>query len=186
MEEKKKTNEKEVTMVECPFCNKPIEAPAKADVIFKCPHCHKELITYDKVAEQEKKHKQKAEQEKNIQNSNTQKQILKWAGIVAFISLFLYISITDNVDMNATYIVTQDYDAAINVDTEKALVKAATDDDKMKTLEIIGNRQTIHFYSGDLVRITKSTVRGLPDHYKIKRVSDGASALMPKKYLIKK
>ena len=88
--------------------------------------------------------------------------------------------------MNATYIVTQDYDAAINVDTEKALVKAATDDDKMKTLEIIGNQQTIHFYSGDLVRITKSTVRGLPDHYKIKRVSDGASALMPKKYLIKK
>ncbi|WP_128809562.1 hypothetical protein [Bacteroides rodentium] len=60
MEEKKKTNEKEVTMVECPFCNKPIEAPAKADVIFKCPHCHKELITYDKVAEQEKKHKQKS------------------------------------------------------------------------------------------------------------------------------
>lgn len=29
MEEKKKTNEKEVAMVECPFCNKPIEAPAK-------------------------------------------------------------------------------------------------------------------------------------------------------------
>lgn len=48
MEEKKKTNEKEVAMVECPFCNKPIEAPAKADVIFKCPHCHKELITYEK------------------------------------------------------------------------------------------------------------------------------------------
>lgn len=48
MEEKKKTNEKEVAMVECPFCNKPIEAPAKADVIFECPHCHKELITYEK------------------------------------------------------------------------------------------------------------------------------------------
>ena len=45
MEEKKKTNEKEVAMVECPFCNKPIEAPAKADVIFECPHCHKELRT---------------------------------------------------------------------------------------------------------------------------------------------
>lgn len=46
--EEKKTNEKEVAMVECPFCNKPIEAPAKADVIFECPHCHKELITYEK------------------------------------------------------------------------------------------------------------------------------------------
>ena len=45
---KEKTNEKEVAMVECPFCNKPIEAPAKADVIFECPHCHKELITYEK------------------------------------------------------------------------------------------------------------------------------------------
>lgn len=37
MEEKKKTNEKEVAMVECPFCNKPIEAPAKADVILNVP-----------------------------------------------------------------------------------------------------------------------------------------------------
>lgn len=50
MEEKKKTNETEVAMVICPFCNKPIEAPAKADVIFACPNCHKELITYDKNA----------------------------------------------------------------------------------------------------------------------------------------
>lgn len=43
-----KQQEKEVAMVECPFCNAPIEAPAKADVIFTCPRCHKELITYDK------------------------------------------------------------------------------------------------------------------------------------------
>lgn len=35
-------------MVVCPFCNKAIEAPAKIDVIFECPHCHKKLITYDK------------------------------------------------------------------------------------------------------------------------------------------
>lgn len=175
MEEKKKTNEKEVAMVECPFCNKPIEAPAKADVIFECPHCHKELITYEKIAKQGK----------SMQNSNTQKQILKWGGIIAFISLLLCISITDNVDMNATYVVTRDYDAAINVDTEKALVKAAVDGDNMKTLEIIGKQQTIHFYSGDLVKITRSTVRGLPDHYRVTRISDGASALIPKKYLTK-
>lgn len=54
MEEKKKTNEKEVAMVECPFCNKPIEAPAKADVIFECPHCHKELITYENIIRKSK------------------------------------------------------------------------------------------------------------------------------------
>lgn len=49
MEEKKNQNSNNIAMVECPFCNKPIEAPDKADVIFTCPNCHKELITYDKV-----------------------------------------------------------------------------------------------------------------------------------------
>lgn len=55
MEEKKNQNSNNIAMVECPFCNKPIEAPDKADVIFTCPNCHKELITYDKV-ERKKKH----------------------------------------------------------------------------------------------------------------------------------
>lgn len=36
------------SMVECPFCKNVIEAPSKPDVIFKCPKCNKELITYDK------------------------------------------------------------------------------------------------------------------------------------------
>lgn len=34
-------------MVECPFCKKVIEAPSKPDVIFGCPNCKKELITYN-------------------------------------------------------------------------------------------------------------------------------------------
>lgn len=33
MEEKKNQNSNNIAMVECPFCNKPIEAPDKADVI---------------------------------------------------------------------------------------------------------------------------------------------------------
>ncbi|WP_455966815.1 hypothetical protein [Bacteroides fluxus] len=83
MEEKKKTNEKEVAMVECPFCNKPIEAPAKADVIFECPHCHKELITYEKCQEL----KQKIEKITKTDKANN--QTLKWGGIAAFASLIL-------------------------------------------------------------------------------------------------
>ena len=35
------------SMVECPFCRNAIEAPSKPDIIFKCPQCHKELITYN-------------------------------------------------------------------------------------------------------------------------------------------
>ncbi|CUO89843.1 zinc-ribbon domain-containing protein [Bacteroides xylanisolvens] len=35
------------SMVECPFCKNVIEAPSKPDVIFKCPQCDKELITYN-------------------------------------------------------------------------------------------------------------------------------------------
>lgn len=41
-------------MVEYPYCNKTIEAPAKPDVIFACPLCYKELITYDKSINQQK------------------------------------------------------------------------------------------------------------------------------------
>lgn len=83
MEEKKKTNEKEVAMVECPFCNKPIEAPAKADVIFECPHCHKELITYEKSQEF------KQEIEKTTKTVKANNQALKWGCIAAFVSLIL-------------------------------------------------------------------------------------------------
>ena len=35
------------SMVECPFCRNAIEAPSKPDIIFKCPQCDKELITYN-------------------------------------------------------------------------------------------------------------------------------------------
>lgn len=36
-------------MGECPFCNHAIVLPSKADVVFQCPYCYKELITYDKT-----------------------------------------------------------------------------------------------------------------------------------------
>ena len=114
------------------------------------------------------------------------KQLLIWGCIITFLCLFVYTSIIDKPDMHAIYIITKDYDAAINVEVEKALVKAAVDGDRMKTLEIIGNKQTIHFYQGDQVKITRDVVRGFPDHYRVERLSDGASALIPVKYLVKK
>lgn len=85
-----KQEKKEVAMVECPYCNKPIEAPAKADVIFVCPHCNKELITYDKTAEPEQS--RKMETKKKRIDSKTEKLILKWSCIVAFIGLLCYFS----------------------------------------------------------------------------------------------
>lgn len=180
MEEKniKPKEEREVAMVECPFCNKAIEAPAKSDVIFACPHCHKELITYDKKT---KSQKQPTE---NDNDSIKKKNALKWGGVAALICLFVYI-IAYTPSMNATYIITTDYEAAIDIETEKALVRAAADGDNMKTLEVIGKQRTIHFNRGDRVKITSKIVKGLPDHYKVKRLSDGASALMPYKYLTK-
>lgn len=39
-------------MLECPFCSKIIKVPNKPNVIFKCSHCHKDLISYDKRTEQ--------------------------------------------------------------------------------------------------------------------------------------
>ncbi|WP_300550042.1 hypothetical protein [uncultured Bacteroides sp.] len=62
--EKECIKKKEVnatSTVECPFCKNVIEAPSKPDVVFGCPQCYKELITYDKtvVAENPKKTKQK-------------------------------------------------------------------------------------------------------------------------------
>lgn len=176
----KQEEKREVAMVECPFCNKGIEAPSKADIIFKCPHCFKELITYDKTQESPKKQIQHDDN-----NVKKKKQILIWGCIIAFIGLLFYTSVADTSHMYATYIIIQDYDAAIDVETEKALVKAAVDGDKMKTLEIVGNKQTIHFFKGDRVKITRDMIRGLPDYYRVERLSDGASALIPQKHLKK-
>lgn len=170
--------EKEIAMVECPYCNKAIEAPAKSDVIFTCPHCNKELITYDK------RPKSQVQSTKHIIDYIKQRNVLKWVGVAAFLYLLVYI-ITYTPDMNATYIVTKDYIAAIDSETAKALVQAAVDGDKMKTLEIIGNKRTVQFYQGDRVKITRDIVRGLSDHYRVERLSDGASALIPYKYLKK-
>lgn len=33
--------------VECPYCRKVIQAPNEPDVIFNCPNCGRELITYE-------------------------------------------------------------------------------------------------------------------------------------------
>lgn len=169
------------SMVECPFCKNVIEAPSKPDVIFKCPKCNKELITYDK----RKKSQPKAVVAENPKKTKQKKQIFICICIAIFIALFSYFSHTDGADMQAIYTVTKEYDAAINVEVEKALVKASVDGDKMKVLEIIGNKQTIHFYKGDQVKIVGDVVRGFPDCYRVERLSDGASALMPKKHLVK-
>lgn len=45
-------------IVRCPYCHKVIEAPNKADIIFSCPNCKKELITYDKTKTALKHHLQ--------------------------------------------------------------------------------------------------------------------------------
>lgn len=176
----------EIAMVECPSCNRVIETPAKFDIIFECPHCHKELITFDKHKEQLQKQYNNNMKQKMQESIKQKKQLLIWGCIITFLCLFVYTSIIDKPDMHAIYIITKDYDAAINVEVEKALVKAAVDGDRMKTLEIIGNKQTIHFYQGDQVKITRDVVRGFPDHYRVERLSDGASALIPVKYLVKK
>lgn len=180
MENNNKIKNIDYSMVECPFCRNAIEAPSKPDVIFKCPKCNKELITYDK--KKESKPKTVVE---DLKKTKQKKQIFICICIAIFIALFSYFSHTDGADMQAIYTVTKEYDAAINVEVEKALVKAAVDGDKMKVLEIIGNKQTIHFYKGDQVKIVRDVVRGLPDCYRVERLSDGASALIPKKYLVK-
>lgn len=36
-----------IAIVECPYCKQSIEAPNKMGVVFKCPVCHRELITYN-------------------------------------------------------------------------------------------------------------------------------------------
>lgn len=80
----KQEEKREIAMVECPFCNKAIEAPAKADVIFTCPHCHKELITYDKSTEQV---------HQTIQNRKrvfSQKQLSIGGSFIILIIILLY------------------------------------------------------------------------------------------------
>ena len=47
----KKKEVNETSIVECPFCKNVIEAPSKPDVVFGCPKCYKELITYDRSNE---------------------------------------------------------------------------------------------------------------------------------------
>lgn len=174
--------ERDVAMVECPCCNKAIEVPAKSDVILTCPHCNKELITYDKSP------KSQIQLTKDFTDYIKQRKVLKWGKVAAFLCFLIYIiiyNIPNTPDMNAIYIVTESYTAATDSETEKALVQAAVNDDNMKTLEIIGNNRTVLFKQGDRVKITKNVVRGLPDHYRVKRLSDGASALIPYKYLQK-
>ncbi|AVM56418.1 hypothetical protein C3V43_00465 [Bacteroides heparinolyticus] len=172
-------------VVECPFCHKPIEAPLKPDIIFKCPQCQKELITYDK--EQEFLREQKAIAAKKAKQQKKAKQnklILKWGSIAACIILLAYFFHIDSPDMQAVYIVAKDYRAAINEEVEKELVKAARDHDNLRTVELIGS-YTIDLKRGDQVKITGDVVRGLPGYYKIQRQSDGASGIIPQNYLKK-
>lgn len=35
--------------VQCPYCHEIIEAPNQSGVTFLCPHCNKELMTFDKT-----------------------------------------------------------------------------------------------------------------------------------------
>lgn len=87
----KQEGKRGITMVECPFCNQPIEAPDKADVIFTCPNCHKELITYDKSRDSGQGIGKSAKTHK------ANYQTLKWGCIAAFISLsLLYAHYTNN------------------------------------------------------------------------------------------
>lgn len=72
------------SMVECPFCKNVIEAPSKPDVIFKCPKCHKELITYDKRKESQPK----AVVAENPKKTKQRKQIFICICIAIFIALF--------------------------------------------------------------------------------------------------
>lgn len=99
MEEKKNQNSNNIAMVECPFCNKPIEAPDKADVIFTCPNCHKELITYDKV--ERKKETLRNERIKQEQIYKRYKKKIKWGSIIVLIiSLYLYTKNTSDYTYN--------------------------------------------------------------------------------------
>lgn len=38
--------EKDTEIVQCPYCKQSIEAPSKSGVVFNCPICHREIITY--------------------------------------------------------------------------------------------------------------------------------------------
>ena len=184
MEEKKKQNGNNTVMVECPFCNKPIEAPDKADTIFTCPNCHKELITYDKI--ERKKEKLRNERMKQKQIYKKYKKVFKWGSIAALISLFLYIGNTNQLDTNAIYIITEGYKAPINTEAAKAFDQAKAEGGTMKILETIGNDQLFTYFSeGDRVRIIKDIVGGFPGFCKVERISDMQTGLVPKKYLMK-
>ncbi len=66
MENNNEIKNRDYSMVECPFCKNTIEAPSKPDVIFKCPKCRKELITYNKKKESKPKDQKKVKQKKQI------------------------------------------------------------------------------------------------------------------------
>lgn len=82
--ENKETNINNI-MVECPFCSKVIKAPNKPDVIFKCPHCHKDLISYDKRTEQIQ------QTDKNRKRTFSQKQLTIGGCFIILITILLYL-----------------------------------------------------------------------------------------------
>lgn len=88
MEEKNNTLKGVETsaIVECPYCKQGIEVPAKFGVIFECPNCHKELITYDKRRELPR-----LEREKELEKKLKVEQLKFWItlGVVAIVALFL-------------------------------------------------------------------------------------------------
>ena len=88
MEEKDRAlkNVETSTMVECPFCKQGIEAPDKPGVIFECPNCHKELITYDKRREQPRLEREK-ELEKQLKAERL--KFLITIGVLAAVVFFL-------------------------------------------------------------------------------------------------
>lgn len=184
MEDKKKQNENNIAMVECPFCNKPIEAPNKVDVIFRCPNCHKELITYDKIAE--RKQKLKAEKMKQEQKYKLHKNLFKWGSIAAIIIFLIYIGNTaEQVDTKAIYEVTVGHKFPINAEAAKAFDKAKSEG-SMAILETVGNNQLFVFFNeGDQVRILRDVVGGFPGCYLVERTFDLQTGLIPKNYLKK-
>ena len=46
-------NDLNTEQVQCPYCHEIIEAPNQSGVTFLCPHCNKELMTFDKLTKRE-------------------------------------------------------------------------------------------------------------------------------------
>lgn len=90
----------------------------------------------------------------------------------------------DSVDPNATYIITKDFDAPINVDAAKLLTRSAVDGDKLTFLTVASNA-TVHFNVGDKVQITRRYVHNIGGYFEVMRLSDGQFALIPHGYVRK-